>query len=68
MAFKRLTGLWLNEGKSGKYMSGKTREEVTIPAGAKLFVFKNDKKKDERDCDYTLNVAEDEGEQQSAGF
>lgn len=38
----RASGLWLKDGKRGKYMSGETSE--AIPAGSKLLVFKNDRK------------------------
>lgn len=55
--FQKLSGLWLNEGRKGKYMSGKLRDEVVIPAGSKFFIFKNDKKRNDKDCDYTLSFA-----------
>lgn len=58
MAFKKIGALWLKEGKNGKYMSGTIQEDV--PAGAKLLVFKNTYKKDEKHPDYTINVADDE--------
>jgi hypothetical protein len=38
----RASGLWLKEGKRGKFMSGHTSE--AIPDGAKLLIFKNDRK------------------------
>ena len=46
-------GLWLKDGKSGKYMSGSVEE--VIPAGATLFVFKNTYKKEgDNQPDYRL--------------
>jgi hypothetical protein len=39
----RASGLWLKDRKGGgKFMSGEVRE--AIPEGAKLLVFKNDRK------------------------
>lgn len=64
--FKRITGLWLRDGKNGKFMSGKVAQEVTIPAGAQLFVFKNTRKDRDGDPDYTVNVAPPR-EQQGGG-
>lgn len=36
----RASGLWLNDGKRGKFMSGHTSE--AIPEGAKLLIFKDE--------------------------
>jgi hypothetical protein len=49
---QRVTGLWLKDGKRGKFMTGKSEGE--IPAGSKLLVFKNDRKQGENDSDYVL--------------
>ncbi len=58
---KRVSGLWLKDGKKGKFMSGQTDAE--IPAGAKLLIFKNDKKSSDKQPDYHLYcVAEDGAE------
>lgn len=36
----KLTGLFANESKTGvSYLSGKTREDITIPAGSTFFIF-----------------------------
>jgi hypothetical protein len=49
----RASGLWLKDGKRGKFMSGQTSE--VIPAGAKLLIFKNDRKEaGSNHCDYQL--------------
>ncbi len=49
----RASGLWLKDGKRGKFMSGETSE--AIPAGAKLLIFKNDRKEaGSQQPDYTL--------------
>jgi hypothetical protein len=38
----KLTGLFANESKTGTaYLSGKTREDITIPAGSTFFIFEN---------------------------
>lgn len=52
----RASGLWIKDGKKGKFMSGKVGSEP-IPAGVKLFIFKNEKKQGENDPDYTLHFA-----------
>lgn len=57
--FRRVSGLWLKDGKRGKFFSGKVGDQP-IPAGAKLFVFRNDKKQGDSDPDYILNVATDD--------
>lgn len=58
MPLKRASGLWLKDGKNGKYMSGNVTE--AIPAGARLLVFRNDHKGGDSDPDYTLNIAIDD--------
>lgn len=45
----RLTGLWVNKGESGKFMSGQQ-------GGAVYFVFSNTKKEKENDPDYYLCI------------
>src|SRR5262245_40234306 len=58
---KRVSGLWLKDGRNGKFMSGET--DTDIPAGTRLLVFKNTKKVEgDKQPDYILNVApEDPG-------
>jgi len=52
----RASGLWLKDGKRGKFMTGQTSEP--IPEGAKLLVFKNDRKEPGSTApDYTLHFA-----------
>ena len=49
----RASGLWLKAGKRGKFMSGQVSE--AIPAGAKLLIFRNDRKEAGSDApDYSL--------------
>ncbi len=49
----RASGLWLKDGKRGKFMSGQVSE--AIPEGAKVLIFKNDRKKPgTSEPDYTL--------------
>ena len=70
MALKRVSGLWLKDGRNGKFMSGET--DTDIPAGTRLFIFKNTKKVDgDKQPDYSLNVAppdpgSDRGSQRSS--
>ena len=52
----------LKDGKKGKFMSGET--DVEIPAGSRLFVFKNDHKQGDRDPDYVLHAAPDQSQGQ----
>src|SRR4051812_614139 len=58
---KRVSGLWLKDGKKGKFMSGQTDAE--IPAGAKLLIFKNDKKSSDKQPDYHLYAVNEDGAQ-----
>lgn len=52
----RLCGLWTNSTKDGKkFMSGK------LSYSSKVLIFKNEKKRDEKDPDYFLYV--DQAEQ-----
>jgi hypothetical protein len=60
---KRISGLWLKDGRNGKFMSGEV--EDGIPAGSRLLIFKNDKKENDRQPDYTLYAAL--GDSQSDG-
>src|SRR5215207_9180896 len=63
MALLRVSGLWIKDGRNGKFMSGSVQD--LIPAGAKLLVFKNDKKRWDKDPDYTLHVADEDSNGQS---
>lgn len=51
----KVGGLWIKEGKNGKYMHGPI--DAAIPAGARLFVFKNGFKETEKHPDYVLQYA-----------
>jgi len=63
---KRVSGLWLKNGRSGTFMSGETTEE--IPAGSRLLVFKNTKKvSGDKQPDYVLNIAPDDSAGGSRG-
>jgi hypothetical protein len=62
MALKRISGLWLRDGKNGKYLSGNVREP--IPAGSKLLIFPNSRKQSDANPDYVLNLAMDGAYQQ----
>lgn len=56
-AFKRIGGLWLKDGKRGKFLTGKVPQDLT--AGQRLFLFKNDRNKGDSDPDYAMFVATD---------
>ena len=56
----RAPGLWLRDGKNGKFFSGEV--DKPIPEGARVFVFRNDKKESDKQPDYTLCFAEPEPE------
>ena len=53
----RASGLWLKDGSKGKFMAGKVEQE--IPAGAKLLIFKNDRKERDNQPDYQLFFCHD---------
>lgn len=66
MPFKTLTGLWRDDERG--YLSGKSNEDVVIPAGARMFVFKNDKRESDRHPTHRLAIAvDDESQQQQYG-
>lgn len=52
----QLSGLWLKDGKNGKYFSGKL-------GNANILIFKNTKKQDEKHPDYILYLAEPQKKQ-----
>ena len=56
----RASGLWIKDGKNGKFMSGDLKD--AIPAGAKLLIFKNDRKETPAQPDYTLSYSVPDGE------
>ena len=56
----RASGLWLKDGKNGKFFSGEV--DKPIPVGARVFVFRNAKKENDRQPDYVLNFVEPEPE------
>lgn len=60
MGFKRVAGMFENSSNKGKYLSGKTREEIVVPAGGKFFLFKNEDKKTPNSPDYSLCIKEDD--------
>lgn len=60
-AFKKLTGLWLSEKG---HLSGKSNEEIVIPAGAKIFVFKN-KQVTGKQPTHNLSILDESAEQES---
>lgn len=62
---KRVSGLWLKDGKKGKFMSGQTDAEV--PSGAKLLIFKNEKKSSEKQPDYHLYAVDEDGDHAGDG-
>lgn len=56
MATIKITGVWKQQADDGrKYYSGKTQEDITIPAGSMIWVNKNDYK-EEGDNKPDLNI------------
>jgi hypothetical protein len=51
----RVSGLWVKDGRKGKFFSGQT--DAAIPAGAKLLIFRNDKRTSDKSPDYVLYSA-----------
>ena len=51
---KRYVGLWLKEGQYGKYMSGRSKDPIVIPAETWINVQKNKNKKEDKHPDYQL--------------
>lgn len=60
MALKTILGFYETTKNNRKYLSAKAREEIVIPAGARLMLFKNDRKKDEKHPDFNLLLAGDD--------
>lgn len=57
----KLTGLWLNDGAKGKYMSGTIKREdieklMAMEGDAKILIFKNDKEGVDKRPDYNMNA------------
>lgn len=69
---KRLSGLWLKEGKKGKFMTGNLNSEamdwIENNGPCNLLVFKNDRKESDKHPDYYLFAApkEDSGERRDS--
>lgn len=57
---KSIGGLWLKDGKKGKYFSG---EVELFGTKQHILVFKNDKGDNERRPDYRIYVPNDETEE-----
>jgi hypothetical protein len=56
---KRASGLFEKQGRKGRYWSGNVT--VDIPAGSRLLVFENEKRRD-NDPDFTLHFVAAAGE------
>ena len=59
----RLTGLWVNEGANGRYLSGGITEEITLPAGTKIMIFENTKRERDEQPTHNLTVSVPEGKE-----
>jgi hypothetical protein len=61
---KKLSGLWMKDGKKGKFMTGSLNSEamdwIENNGPCKLLVFKNDRKEDDKHPDYHLFAAPQE--------
>lgn len=62
MAFTKLCGMFKNDAKGGKgnYLSGKMKEDITLPEGTKFFLFRNDDKMSDKSPDYNLCIKKEE--------
>lgn len=58
MALKKVGALWLAEKDGKKFMRGTVNESV--PAGSKVFIYKNTYKQEEKHPDYTVHIAVDD--------
>jgi len=62
--FVRISGLWAKESAAGrKFLSGKSNQDVKLPAGTKFFIFENDKRQNDSDPEHTISyvLPEEEG-------
>lgn len=60
MGLKTITGLWKSEKG---HLQAKVNQEVVIPAGTRVFVFKNNNRRSDRDPEYNLTMSvDDEGQ------
>jgi hypothetical protein len=57
----QVTGLWINEGKRGKYMSGSLSPKI------KILIFKVTDKKNDKGPDYLMYFAQSEKKHDSDG-
>ena len=62
---KRLCGLWVKDkkGGDGRFMSGKVTEDITIKAGSTIFVFRNERRDNDRQPTHNLSIGEPDGGQ-----
>lgn len=60
----RVSGLWKNDGAKGTYLAGKINEAITIPAGARIMVFINEKRESDNHPTHSMVYAPPEDEQQ----
>lgn len=58
---KHYIGLWLNEKNGKKWFSGKFKDVSAIMEGQRFSVWKNDRKRNDRDPDYQI-VWEDQND------
>jgi len=65
MGLQTLTGLW----KADKgHLSGKTNREIVIPAGRRVFIFKNRNRREGRnDPEYNLVIDDGQDDRQQQG-
>lgn len=60
MALKNCGGLWLKDGKRGKFMSGNFEPEGKGGPKYSFLVFKNEDKKSSKHPDYRIAMSEDD--------
>lgn len=54
--FQKVMGMYKCEGAKGQYISGKPGVDITIPAGTKVYLFRNERKLSPKHPDYNLCI------------
>jgi hypothetical protein len=66
MALKKIGSFWKSDKGKTVLRGNADREGITIPPNAKLLVFKNDKGDNPKRPDFTLHLADEDGQQAEA--
>lgn len=65
MPLQKLCGVWKKQSKSGAvFMSGTIQDEITLPPGTKILIFKNEKQAENQpDYSISFDLGEDQPQQ-----